>query len=192
MTMRWCCRLLQEEFGPMDLEELRKLVKSGTLSRSDVVRRETEDVWTVASKCPELRDAFEPLGNSQKTRHARTFQPVPTPEAIRLDAPAQPSSVSGTNITAPEVAPPSPRQLWTIWCVTAGLMLLLLFVNWLIASATPTFPQPRRIREQLAAGHWFLGTGPWSQWESVVLWLDSLIVSWFVGRSIALRQERTD
>ena len=101
MTTRWCCRLLQEEFGPMDLEELRKLVKSGTLSRSDVVRRETEDVWTVASKCPELRDAFEPLGDSQKTRHARILPPVPTPEAIRLDDPPHQSSVSRKNITAP-------------------------------------------------------------------------------------------
>lgn len=69
-------------------------------------------------------------------------------------------------------------------------MLVLVVADRLIASATPTFPQPRQVREQMAGLHWFLGTGPWSSWECGLLWLDSVIVIGFASFQSSKRLTR--
>ncbi len=183
MSTQWFCRILQEEFGPMDFDELQELALSGTLDRGDLVRRDTDDVWMAASKCLELRSTFrklEPTAESQPTRNetALTTQPEPTSgahttgqdHAAEEDAPNPATAPSDLSV------PTTPRQRWIAWSATAGLVLVLFVADRLIASATPTFPQPRQVREQLAGLHWFLGTGPWSPWECRLLWLDALVI----------------
>lgn len=191
MSTQWCCRILQEEFGPMDFDELQELVLSGTLDRGDLVRRDTEDVWTPASKCLELRATFrklEPTAESLPARHETTHptQPEPTlrtrttrPENLAEEDTSH--SASPSSQASDLDAPTTPRQRWIAWSATVGLMLTLFVADRLIAAATPTFPQPRQVREQLAGLHWFLGTGPWSLWECWLLWLDALIVLSFTS-----------
>ena len=77
--------------------------------------------------------------------------------------------------------PTTPRQRLIEWSATAVLMLVLFFADRLIALATPTFPEPRQVREQLAGLHWFLGTGPWRPWECRLLWLDALVILSFTS-----------
>lgn len=198
MTTRWCCRLLQNELGPMEFDELRELAVSETLGPGDLVRRENDEVWTVASKCLELRSAFtehEPEVRSHPTRFAssnhRTIpsrNPITTNEDFVRLAP-QPESEVVTPLVAPHrvAAPTSPRQYWIGWCLTAGLILLLFFVDRFLASTTSTFPPPRQVREQLAVLNWFLGTGPWSPWECWLLWIDSLVILRFASALISRR-----
>ena len=188
MSTQWCCRILHEEFGPMDLDELRELALSGTLSAGDLVRRDSDDVWTSASKCPELRATFGKLEPALKTpavRHA-TASPVPSKKASNEQSPLR-DEPPNEEITRRDVAfqqlsdPTTPRQRWIAWSATASVMLVLFFADRQITSATPTFPQPRQVREKLAAQHWFLGTGPWSRWECRLLWLDTLVVLSFTS-----------
>jgi hypothetical protein len=56
-----------------------------------------------------------------------------------------------------------------------------------LATAAPTFAPPRRVREQMAGWHWFVGTGPWGLWELLLLWLDSFVLLGFVCNRIAKR-----
>ncbi|RLT08609.1 MAG: DUF4339 domain-containing protein, partial [Planctomycetota bacterium] len=47
--------MLMEEFGPVTAEQLRELFEEGTLSDFDLVRCETDDVWTtIAAVKPSL------------------------------------------------------------------------------------------------------------------------------------------
>ncbi len=183
MSTRWCCRLLQNEFGPMEFDELLELAMSETLGGGDLVRRETEDVWTAASKCPELRRAFAKDTRLEEARPAQNDPTIPAGTEIRSrdrateqTRPSERHTSNQSSVASKATVPMSPRQLWVAWLLTLTLMLVLFFVDRLIDSAAPTFPQPRRVREQLAGLHWFVGTGPWSQWESLLLWLDSLVI----------------
>ncbi len=187
MSTQWCCRILQQEFGPMDLDELRELASSGTLSAGDLVRRDSEEVWTPASKCPELRATFGKLEPAVKTpaRH-ETVEPTRSKMASDERSPTrddrtEEGSARRMTVTDQRSDPTTPRQRWIAWSATAGLLLVLFFADRQIATATPTFPQPRQVREQLAAQLWFLGTGPWSRWECRLLWLDTLVVLSFTS-----------
>lgn len=191
MSTRWCCRILHEELGPMDLDELRELASSGTLSSGDLVRRESEDVWAVASQCLELRATF---------RNAKTQSTCSETElSTRTERSSAATTTSQDNVPdevnpRQAIAPidlcnrTTTLQRWIGWSATAGLMLVMFFIDRLIASATPTFPQPRQVREQLAKLHWFLGTGPWSAWECRLLWVDALLIllfaSWWMTRKL--------
>ena len=188
MSTQWYCRIFQEEFGPLDFDELQELALSGTLDRGDLVRRDTENVWRAASKCLELRATFrklEPTAESQPTRNetALTTQPDTDSGArtARQDHASEEDTPSPATASSHPSAPTTPRQRWIAWSATAGLMLVLFFADRLIASATPTFPQPRQVREQLAELHWFLGSGPWSPWECRLLWVDALVILSFAS-----------
>jgi hypothetical protein len=188
MSTQWFCRILHEEFGPLDFDELQELALSGTLDRGDLVRRDTEDVWTAASKCLELRATFrklEPAAESLPTRNetALSAQPEPTSGAhlARQDHAAEEDTPNPATASSHPSDPITSRQRWIAWSATAGLMLILFVADRLIASATPTFPQPRQVREQLAGLHWFLGTGPWSPWECRLLWFDALVILSFAS-----------
>ena len=55
MSSRWYYQMLMEEFGPVTVEQLRELFEEGTLGDADLVRSETDDVWTtVAAVKPSL------------------------------------------------------------------------------------------------------------------------------------------
>lgn len=188
MSTQWLCRILHEEFGPMDFDELQELALSGTLDRGDLVRRDTEDVWTAASKCLELRATFcklEPTAESLPTRNESGLPPRTASTlgacTTRQDHAAVEDAPSPVTASSHLSDPITPRQRWIAWSATAGLMLILFFADHLIASATSTFPPPRQVREQLAGLHWFLGTGPWSPWEYRLLWVDALVVLSFAS-----------
>ncbi len=192
MTTRWCCRLLQNELGPMEFDELRELVVSETLGPGDLVRRETDEVWTVASQCPELRTALGRQKNSPPTRRQPNHRPIAAQNKITADEDSESlAPQSNSEVATPLDVPirsaeaQSPRQYWMGWCLTAGLLLLLFLLDRFIASTTPTFPAPRQVREQLAVLNWFVGTGPWSPWEYRLLWVDSLVILRFVGVSLS-------
>ena len=55
MSECWYYRLFGEEFGPVPLVELQRVVQSGLISAEDEVRRESESAWKMASRVPELR-----------------------------------------------------------------------------------------------------------------------------------------
>jgi hypothetical protein len=198
MTTRWCCRLLQNELGPMELDELRELAVSETLGPGDLVRRETDEVWMVASKCLELRSAFTDIQPEVKSQPARSapsnHPPIPSSDQITANEDfVRQAPLPESEIASPLDAPhrvadsPSPRQYWMGWCLTAGLILLLFFVDRFLATTTSTFPPHRRVREQLAVLNWFMGTGPWSLWEYWLLWIDSLVILRFVSALISRR-----
>ena len=172
----------------MDLDELCELASSGTLSAGDLVRRDSDDVWMAASKCLELRATFGKLEPAAKTSAAchETASPVPSKKASNeqrpmRDEPLNEESTRWPIASRPLNDPTTPRQRWIAWSATAALLLVLFFADRQIASATPTFPQPRQVRAKLAAQHWFLGTGPWSRWECRLLWLDTLVVLSFTS-----------
>lgn len=187
MTTRWCFRILHEEFGPLEFEELVELALSGTLGPGDLVRREAEDVWTAARKCPELQTAFasaEQVTDSHSQIEREPLLRAKPTTRVSVREPARRSDTDGGSQIAAMHAvrvPTSPRQRWIVFFLTLGLVLVLFLIDRLIASATPTFPQPRRVREQLAGLYWFLGTGPWSQGECVLLWIDSLVILFFTA-----------
>lgn len=189
MSTQWYCRILHEEFGPIDLDELQDLALSGTLDRGDLVRRNTSDVWMAASKCLELRATFgklAPLADSQPIRHAAT-----SGEGTARPEPASEETTSGRAVASQHVRLSiSPRQRWIAWSVTTGMLLVMYLADRLISSAAPTFPKPRQVREQLAGLHWFLGSGPWSHWECGLLWVDALVIISFVSGWITRRMTR--
>lgn len=182
----------------MDFDELQDLALSGTLGRGDLVRRETDDVWTAASKCLELRETFrqlEPTDPSPPTRHetkrSAQIEPSSAVRPSRQEPVFEEATPSESIVSSDHCRPrTTSRQRWIAWSVTAGLMLALFFVDRLIASATPTFPQPRQVREQLAEFSWFLGTGPWNVWECLLLWGDSFVVLGFVSLHLSKRFAR--
>lgn len=198
MSTQWFCRILQEEFGPMVFEELQELALSGTLGRGDLVRRETDDAWTAASKCLELRETFrklEPTDQSPPTRHEKKrsarIEPSLAVRPSRQDSVFEEATPSEAIASCDHCHPrTTPRQRWIAWSVTVGLMLALFLADRLIASAAPTFPPPRQVREQLAEFSWFLGTGPWSLWECLLLWLDTFIVLGVVSLHLSKRLAR--
>ncbi len=168
----------------MALDELRDLAKSGTLSVGDLVRREHEEVWTPAQKISELSSilcgevASSPRDTpSHPVRQvsARRAEAEPPPLVIvsRVTETAECESFESTSLT--------PRQSWSIGGATGLTMLLLFLVDHQITHWTPTFPQPRDVREQLAGQLWFLGSGPWSVWECGLLWIDALVIAFLVA-----------
>lgn len=202
MSARWCCRVLHEEFGPMDLEELRELAESGTLGPGDLVRRETDDVWKPASKCAELQTIFPAAESAAEmpVKHPRRSQPsvnaqpsprsepaIKNPRRTTSEAAAEALIADAETEDEPEEIVSSPRERLIAWPLMLGLMTALFVANRIITSATPTFPQPRRVREQLDGLHWFLGTGPWSGWECGLLWIDSAVILLFVAGWLARR-----
>ena len=198
MSTQWFCRILHEEFGPMDIDELQELALSGTLDRGDLVRRDTEDVWRAASKCLELRSTFrklEPTAESLPTRN-ETALPTRTEttsgeRTTRQDHAPDDETLSEVMTSSSQLSVPTKSlQRWIAWSATAGLMLVLFFTDRLTASATPTFPQPRQVREQLAGLHWFLGTGPWSRWECWLLWIDALVILSFASGWLTRKMTR--
>lgn len=196
MSTRWCCRILHEEFGPMDFEELRELAKSGTLSGGDLVRRETDDVWQAASKCAELRSEFasHQAGNVQETGSLRVASPRRKGSQTVIAGDEQQTARQFDPVSPAQQRANDDEEMLTtepprgvVLLITASLMLVLFALDRLIASRVATFPQPRRVREQLAAFYWFLGTGPWSRWEIWLLWLDWLVIAFFASHWIANR-----
>ena len=71
VSTQWFCRILHEEFGPLEIDELRELASSGTLDPGDLVRRNTEDVWAAASKCLELRATYRKLEHTAESLPTR-------------------------------------------------------------------------------------------------------------------------
>ena len=49
MSARWYYQMFMEEFGPVTVEQLRDLFDEGTLGDGDLVRCETDDVWTTGA-----------------------------------------------------------------------------------------------------------------------------------------------
>ena len=50
MASQWYCQVLGEELGPLPWPDLVEMVRSGTVSRSDLVRREASGPWEPAEK----------------------------------------------------------------------------------------------------------------------------------------------
>lgn len=197
MSTRWCCRILQEEFGPMDLDELRALAISGTLGPGDLVRREAEDVWGVAKRCPELRDALRTSETAEPTQTEPSHPLIPprikmaTEKAILKECPATDATATESDAPAnPTVESITAHQCWIAGSLTAGLMLLLFFVSRLMASPSSRFPLPRRTREQFSGLQWFFGTGPWMTWEITLIWFDTLMIFAFVSTWLVRRLAR--
>ena len=195
MSTRWCSRIFHEEFGPMEFDELLALALAGTLGRGDLVRRETEDVWTVASMCPELRSAFSTQEtvakvedqHNEASRPSRSATESAKRATIRMHISV---ADSGSTIDSDSIRASTSRQRWIVWTTTAGSLFVLFIADRLTASASPTFPPPRRVREQLADLYWYLGIGPWSLWECLLLWLDSLVVIAFISTWLTRRLAR--
>lgn len=172
----------------MDLDELRALAISGTLGPGDLVRREAEDVWGVAKRYPELRDALRASDVAEPTQAEPSRPLIPprrkmaTEKAIPKECPVADATATESDAPAnPRLEPITGHQRWIAGSLTAGLMLLLFFVNRLTASSSSRFPLPRRTREQFSDLQWFFGTGPWMTWEITLIWLDTLVILAFVS-----------
>lgn len=50
MASQWYCQVLGEELGPVPWPDLVDMVRSGTISRTDLVRRESSGAWEPAEK----------------------------------------------------------------------------------------------------------------------------------------------
>lgn len=137
MSSRWYYQLMIEEFGPVNTEQLRELLESGTLSDGDLVRQESSEIWIPISDVrqslftdgdddsrsldEEIGDlselAFEFEDSGPTTRRGAYAQDVnaEASPSIPTSSPVAPISSSATSlrpVTPPSVTPPpeSPQQ----------------------------------------------------------------------------------
>ncbi|NQT16929.1 MAG: DUF1583 domain-containing protein [Planctomycetes bacterium] len=83
METKWFCRILGKEIGPLSSQDLVELVRSGTLTKNDPVRRQGNNKWIRAREVeglfrlaasdpataagPDLDDRSEPVPSADKT-----------------------------------------------------------------------------------------------------------------------------
>ena len=120
MSSRWYYQMLMEEFGPVTVEQLRELFDDGTLSDGDLVRSETDDVWTslaavkqslFAGSVDRLEPAMEEIGElselafefeeSGPTSRRRAYTQESAREAIQESPPVAKAPVSGSVVQSP-------------------------------------------------------------------------------------------
>jgi hypothetical protein len=77
---KWMWRTFGQEFGPVDLAELRNLIASGTLGQDDDVQRAGSSRWQTVATVPELRTSSPspPAGKPADSVKSKTS---PTAEA---------------------------------------------------------------------------------------------------------------
>jgi hypothetical protein len=114
MASRWFYKMLGEEWGPQGFQELRAMVRSGTLLEGDLVRREGTDLWMRADQVTGLF-------------HDKDLPMEAEPEELGLNAePAAP----------PPIRPPL-RKPWfrklhldrTEWLILLAGVVVFILVN---------------------------------------------------------------
>jgi len=148
MASRWFYRVFDQEMGPVAFQDLAELVRAGTLTEEDRVRREFSDDWIPAREVIGLFRASQGQAVASESPERESVTSAPEP---RLHA----SEVA--------VAAPRARRRWRIpriglrvWLVAALLLLVAAIVGYEIWShrSSRVFPEsalkkPRRA-EKLA------------------------------------------
>jgi hypothetical protein len=119
MASRWYCRAFDQERGPISFQELVEMVREGTLTGDDRVRRESSKEWTRAREVIGLFRAAQ-----MEAAGTKTPEPEPTPIAPA----AGPSLPDRVVAMAPEKVLRRQRRMPQIgahlW-ISAGLVLMV-------------------------------------------------------------------
>lgn len=167
MASQWLCRILQEELGPLNFQELVELARAGTLSEDDLVREERAATWQPARTVIGLFHAARAI--QQETHET-------TPAEAKVTAVKQTASAAAGRVsTAPDLR----KQMTKSVALVMGFAATTIAVaGWYLQRrATLRFPPPAALRPSTADGFYFLGTGPWSTLEYLLLWFDALVAS---------------
>ena len=131
MASQWFCKLLGREMGPLTFQELVEMVRAGTLTEDDPVRRQGSSEWSAAREVIGLFRAAGKQAEQEAAPPASQVQPEPTP------APSQPERAERPAWKVPRIGK---RGL-----ILAGGVLVVIVVavvcGWW-ASTTPRFPHP--------------------------------------------------
>lgn len=104
MASQWYCQVLGEELGPIPWPDLVEMVRSGTVGRSDLVRREASGPWEQAEKVVGLFRAARDSGlggdgEQASSNGRRAERPVPSnvsaPDSVDALNSGQKASHSG-------------------------------------------------------------------------------------------------
>lgn len=162
--------------GPMPFQELVNLIRSGTLSRDSVVRREDDTEW----QCVE-----DVVGLTHAARVETDETPMETMSVAHTQNEQQKSTLtSEENIKT--FSEPSPTKSFFAtkldrrsikWFVTTGAIVAAFLICWRWSAERARFPMPSWLKQQTSGEYFFIGTGPWSVVEYGILWFDIVLVT---------------
>jgi len=128
MASQWFCRVLGQVVGPVSFQDLREMVRAGTLTENDPVRRKESSRWTPAREVIGLFRAAE----------SEVAEAAPAdPEAAPAQAPGAPDTAGGPSPKSRRIGK---REL-TWGGGGVGLLLAILAVWGWWATRTPRFPK---------------------------------------------------
>jgi hypothetical protein len=179
MSSQWYCRILDSELGPIGFSDLAEMVRSGSLGEDDLVRQSTQPDW---KKARDVIGLFHAAARSEREHSAEAK--IRTTGSERSGTPATPAppSRSRGDPGRRRRAQLGRRAMCLIACV-AAVFLLFGWSAWRWHHESSRFPLPAGLRADPAAGHFFLGLGPLTALEFVLLCVDALFA---VGLSLYL------
>ncbi|MSR57925.1 MAG: DUF4339 domain-containing protein [Planctomycetaceae bacterium] len=182
------------EMGPLTFDELAQRIADGSLTEDDLVRREASGEWQPVHKVVGLQHRARQL----ETRAAARNVAMPDAAASFTSGPVAMVAVTTIeDFTSPLPSSDSdsearrPIRLALLSVPATLLVVWLAWTGWSAHVESRRFPLPVHLRDQAAAGWHFLGWGPLSGLEYVLLWCDAVGVAAFVVYLIARQLRRS-
>ncbi|NQT17183.1 MAG: DUF4339 domain-containing protein [Planctomycetes bacterium] len=135
MASRWFCKVLGQEMGPLSFQGLAEMVRAGTVTESDPVRRKESSKWTPAGEVIGLFRAAksEPAETAPPDSEVR-----PEPAAVPREPTKADQGSRATSIPRPG------RRAWLCLGGAGVVVLLAVLTVWAgRARQSRRFPEPR-------------------------------------------------
>lgn len=167
MTSQWFCKILDEEKGPLELQDLIDMARSGTLREDDLVLPPNSTIWIPSRYVAALAEMKR---DQESTPHN-------SPVAELYDSYIM--NVAQNEEFGAILTPNSRQRQLSIGVISLMIVIIVVGIDsfWLSHPQT-MFPQLSRLSRQYPVGHFFFGTGPWSTMELALLWFDCALVIW--------------
>ncbi|NQT17184.1 MAG: DUF4339 domain-containing protein, partial [Planctomycetes bacterium] len=135
MASQWFCRVLGQEMGPLSFQDLAEMVRAGTLTDNDPVRRKESSEWTPAGEVIGLfRAAKSEAAETAPPDSEAPPEPAPTPRE-----PTKPKPALWKGFV------PRPGRRGLLWMGGVGVVALVAVLTvwaWR-ARQSRRFPEPR-------------------------------------------------